>query len=36
MNNIIIKLSGEIQSSNFNEWQETFFDEIKSFKEDKF
>ncbi|SVD39018.1 uncharacterized protein METZ01_LOCUS391872, partial [marine metagenome] len=33
MNNIIIKLSGEIQSSNFNEWQEMFFDEIKSFKQ---
>ena len=27
MNNIIIKLSGEIESSNFNEWQEMFFDE---------
>jgi hypothetical protein len=34
MNNIIIKLSGEIQSSNFNEWQEMFFDEIKSFKQE--
>ena len=34
MNNIIIKLSGEIQSSNFNEWQEMFFDKIKSFKQE--
>ena len=34
MNSIIIKLSGEIQSSNFNEWQEMFFDEIKSFQQE--
>jgi len=34
LNNIIIKLSGEIQSSNFSEWQEMFFDEIKSFKQE--
>lgn len=34
MNRIIIKLSGEIQSSNFNEWQEMFFAEIKSFQQE--
>ena len=34
MDNIIIKLSGEIQSSNFNEWQEIFYDELKSFKQE--
>lgn len=34
MDNIIIKLSGEIESSNFSEWKEMFFDEIKSFKQE--
>jgi len=33
INKIIIELSGEIERSNFSEWKEMFFDEIKSFKE---
>jgi len=33
INKIIIELSGEIESSNFSEWKEMFFDEIKSFKQ---
>ena len=33
MNKIIIELSGEIESSNFSEWKEMFFVEIKSFKQ---